>query len=60
MLSFFSRFLKKQFQNADKNKNGSLTFDEVRSLIEQLNVKMDKDALKQLFDQANQVFPYIV
>ncbi len=45
--------MKKQFQNADKNKNGSLTFDECRKLIEQLNVKMDKEVLKDLFDAAN-------
>ena len=46
-------FLRKQFQNADKNKNGSLTFDEVKTLTEQLNVKMDKEDLKKLFDVAN-------
>ena len=39
--------------NADKNKNGSLTFDEVRTLVDQLNVKMDKDELRRLFEAAN-------
>ncbi len=58
MVNFFpplvkSRFLKKQFHNADKNKNGSLTFNECRALIEQLNVKMDKEVLKEHFDAAN-------
>ena len=42
-------YLKKQFQNADKNKNGSLTFDECLGLTEQLNIKMEKDRLRELF-----------
>ena len=45
-----SRFLKKQFRNADKNKSGCLTLDECKSLVEQLNIKMDKDTLKDLFN----------
>jgi Ca2+-binding EF-hand superfamily protein len=32
-------FLKKAFRNADKNGNGSLSFKEVKELIESLNVK---------------------
>ena len=48
--TFFDyRYLKKQFQNADKNKNGSLTFDECLGLTEQLNIQMDKDRLVELF-----------
>ena len=39
----------KQFQSADKNKNGSLTFDECLGLTEQLNIQMDKERLVELF-----------
>ena len=49
LLFFTSRYLKKQFQNADKNSNGSLTFDECLGLTEQLNIKMDKVRLRELF-----------
>ena len=44
-----TRYLKKQFQKADKNKNGSLTFDECFGLTEQLNIQMDKKRLIELF-----------
>ena len=44
-----TRYLKKQFQKADKNKNGSLTFDECLGLTEQLNIQMDKKRLIELF-----------
>ena len=43
------RYLKKQFQQADKNKNGSLTFDECFGLTEQLNIQMDKKNLLEFF-----------
>ena len=43
------RYLKKQFQKADKNKNGSLTFDECLGLTEQLNIQMDKKNLLEFF-----------
>ena len=46
----YEMFLKKQFVKADKNKNGSLTFEEVRGLVDQLNVKMEKEDLQRLFD----------
>ena len=49
LLSYNFRYLKKQFQNADKNKNGSLTFDECLGLTEQLNIEMDQDKLRELF-----------
>ena len=47
--SALTRYLKKQFQKADKNKNGSLTFDECLGLTEQLNIQMDKKRLIELF-----------
>jgi len=49
----YEMYLKKQFQNADKNKNGSLTFDEVKTLVDQLNVKIEKEDLRRLFNAAN-------
>lgn len=49
----YELFLKKQFQNADKNGNGSLTLDECHDLIGQLNIKMPKEDIETLFRTAN-------
>jgi len=49
----YELYLKKQFQQADKNKNGSLTFEECLGLTEQLNIQMDKKNLLEFFQAAN-------
>ena len=46
---FIARYLKKQFKNADKNGNGTLSFSEVQGLMTQLNIQMDKERIKELF-----------
>ena len=35
---------------ADKNKTGTLTLEECKTLVEQLNIKMDKETLRELFN----------
>lgn len=50
---FYSRFLRKHFQDADKNRNKCLNFDEVRDLVEALNVKLETGKLLKLFHAAN-------
>ena len=35
---------------ADKNKTGTLTLDECKTLVEQLNIKMEKATLRDLFN----------
>ncbi|XP_040566221.1 1-phosphatidylinositol 4,5-bisphosphate phosphodiesterase delta-1 isoform X4 [Lepeophtheirus salmonis] len=49
----YELFLREKFRNADKNNSNCLSFKEVRDLIEDLNVKMDKGELKSLFEEAN-------
>ena len=49
----YELFLKKQFKQADKNGNGSLTLSECQTLIEQLNIKMSLEELEKLFQRAN-------
>ncbi|XP_063604355.1 1-phosphatidylinositol 4,5-bisphosphate phosphodiesterase eta-2-like [Penaeus indicus] len=46
-------WLRKQFEEADKDNNGSLNFSECCALLKQLNIKMDKIHAKKLFNQAN-------
>ncbi|XP_068245715.1 1-phosphatidylinositol 4,5-bisphosphate phosphodiesterase delta-4-like isoform X3 [Palaemon carinicauda] len=46
-------WLREQFNEADKDNNGSLNFDECCTLLKQLNIKMDKSNAKKLFNQAN-------
>ncbi|KAK4328303.1 hypothetical protein Pmani_001287 [Petrolisthes manimaculis] len=46
-------WLRKQFEEADKDNNGSLNFNECCALLKQLNIKMDKIHAKKLFNQAN-------
>ncbi|XP_066957865.1 1-phosphatidylinositol 4,5-bisphosphate phosphodiesterase delta-4-like isoform X5 [Macrobrachium rosenbergii] len=46
-------WLREQFNEADKDNNGSLNFDECSALLKQLNIKMDKSHAKKLFNQAN-------
>ncbi len=49
----FELYLRKQFKEADKNGNGSLSLDECIDLTKQLNIKMEKDDIRDLFKQAN-------
>ena len=49
------RYLRKQFQKADKNADGCLSLSECHQLIEALNVKLTKEELSQAFVQANEV-----
>lgn len=46
-------FLKNQFRAADTNKSGFLSFDEIKGLCHGLNIKMDKNEMKRLFNEAN-------
>ena len=48
-----SRFLGKQFRKADANKSGFLSFDEVKKLCHRLNVKVSKEKMQTLFNEAN-------
>ena len=45
--------MKEQFRKADTNRSGFLSFKEVKELCHRLNVKMKKDDLERMFDQAN-------
>ena len=47
------RYLKNQFCAADANKSGYLNLLEVKSLCKGLNIKVDREDLKKLFDKAN-------
>ncbi|XP_037088123.1 1-phosphatidylinositol 4,5-bisphosphate phosphodiesterase eta-2-like isoform X2 [Pollicipes pollicipes] len=49
----YDRWLKRQFQSADRDHNGVLTFDECLDLLKQLNIQLDKDSARQLFDAAD-------
>ncbi|CAN8004371.1 unnamed protein product, partial [Ixodes hexagonus] len=47
------RWLRDQFQKADVNRSGSLNFSECQNLLKQLNVSMDKNHCRALFNAAN-------
>ena len=47
------RYLKNQFRSADANRSGYLDYDEVRELCKGLNIKLDREELKILFNEAN-------
>lgn len=49
----YDRWLKEQVRNADVNNNGSLNFEECLTLLNQLNVSMDRKDAKRLFDESN-------
>jgi len=49
----YELFLKNQFRAADTNKSGFLSFDEIKGLCHGLNIKMDKNEMKRLFNEAN-------
>ncbi len=43
------RVLKKEWEHADKDKSGTLTFKEVLRLLDSLNIKMKEKAIKMKF-----------
>ena len=47
------RFLGRQFQKADANKSGFLSFDEIKKLCHRLNIKVNKEKMQTLFNEAN-------
>ncbi|XP_067144647.1 1-phosphatidylinositol 4,5-bisphosphate phosphodiesterase delta-4-like isoform X2 [Centruroides vittatus] len=49
----YDRWLKDQFRRADRNNNGSLNFKECLILLGQMNISMEKNHVKSLFDEAN-------
>lgn len=50
---FDGRFLGNQFQKADVNKSGFLSFDEIKKLCVRLNIKVSKEKMQTLFNEAN-------
>ena len=42
------RFLGRQFQKADANKSGFLSFDEIKKLCHRLNIKVNKEKMQTL------------
>ena len=51
--SLMLRFLGRQFQKADANKSGFLSFDEIKKLCHRLNIKVNKEKMQTLFNEAN-------
>jgi Ca2+-binding EF-hand superfamily protein len=49
----YELFLKNKFRAADANKSGYLNFEETKDLCKGLNIKLDKEDLKNLFNEAN-------
>ncbi|XP_063228371.1 1-phosphatidylinositol 4,5-bisphosphate phosphodiesterase eta-2-like isoform X2 [Bacillus rossius redtenbacheri] len=49
----FERWLKQQFDDADTDKNGILTFEECLKLLNQLNIKIPKSLVRRMFQEAN-------
>jgi len=49
----YELYLKNQFRKADGNNNGYLDFDEAKDLCKGLNIKLDKEELRKLFNEAN-------
>ena len=47
------RFLKNKFRAADANKSGYLNFEETKDLCKGLNIQLEKEELKKLFNEAN-------
>eukprot|EP00090_Calanus_glacialis_P018621 TRINITY_DN2888_c0_g1_i14.p1 TRINITY_DN2888_c0_g1~~TRINITY_DN2888_c0_g1_i14.p1 ORF type:complete len:706 (-),score=250.49 TRINITY_DN2888_c0_g1_i14:266-2272(-) len=49
----YEMFLKTQFRRADSNNSGYLNFEEAKDLCKGLNIKLDKEDLRNLFNEAN-------
>ncbi|CAL4059861.1 unnamed protein product [Meganyctiphanes norvegica] len=49
----YDLFLRTKFEEADKDTNGALSFDEVCKLLKKLNISMDNKNARKLFDAAN-------
>ena len=45
--------MKTQFKKADANNSGNLNFDEVKDLCKTLNIKLEKEEMKKLFNEVN-------
>ena len=45
--------MSKQFRKADVNKSGFLSFDEIKKLCHRLNIKISKEKMQTLFNDAN-------
>ena len=50
---FSDRWLQKQFEAADANSSGALTFEETCRLLKNMNVDLPRARIQQLFDEAN-------
>jgi len=49
----YELFLKTQFKKADANNSGNLNLDEVKDLCKTLNIKLEKEEMKKLFNEVN-------
>jgi len=49
----YELFLKNKFRAADANKSGYLNFEETKDLCKGLNIQLEKEELKKLFNEAN-------
>ena len=49
----YELYLRKQYKEADKNNSGNLSFEECTQILDQLNIKMEKDELQTLFRKSN-------
>ena len=49
----FKMYLRKQFKNADKNGDGTLSFEECQELVGQLNIKFPEEKVKKMFEEAD-------
>ncbi|CAG0904057.1 unnamed protein product, partial [Cyprideis torosa] len=50
----YERWLMKQFNAADMNKSGALTFEETVQLLRNMNVDLSREQIRGLFEAANQ------
>ncbi|KAH9402526.1 1-phosphatidylinositol 4,5-bisphosphate phosphodiesterase delta-4 [Tyrophagus putrescentiae] len=49
----FNVFLLEQFQQADRDRNGIITFDETLAMLRRLNIAFDENETLALFNEAN-------
>eukprot|EP00092_Neocalanus_flemingeri_P005512 GFUD01005942.1.p1 GENE.GFUD01005942.1~~GFUD01005942.1.p1 ORF type:complete len:789 (-),score=239.22 GFUD01005942.1:53-2419(-) len=49
----YELYLKNQFRKADSNNSGYLDFEEAKDLCKSLNIKLEKEDLRNLFNEAN-------